>query len=475
MNDKQWSNYSLALYDAWKYTTDNLCVEACPGAGKTTNLEYMCSELIPKTERTIYLSFGNPTVKEAKARLPIHMQENIKTINGLGASILYRELDRPTLDRDKVFKIAIKEIKQGRMETRPDWFERLSLVKQAVGHMKIASDVTTEDDFYTICDTYDIDYYPGMERDCIRVLDKSDEDEATVDFDDQIRFPVIKCLPAPYYDNILVDEYQDTNGIQVELIKKLRGRYCLVGDQHQSIYGFRGAMDNSMAYGAEAFNCVRLPLKLTYRCPKLVVAEARLLFDDIEALETAPDGTVSYGNPLAKHTSQDMILCRLNSPLVSYAYALLKRGIPCHVKGRDIGQGLIKLIDKLACSNVLRLTEFLEEWREIEVGKAMERNNLVKVQSIHDKADSLKVFLKQCNLLDSPHTVKSKIENMFSEGSGVCLSTVHKAKGLEAENVYILQYDLMPLEWAIKPWEREQERNIQYVAVTRSKDKLVYM
>lgn len=70
------------------------------------------------------------------------------------------------------------------------------------------------------------------------------------------------------------------------------------------------------------------------------------------------------------------------------------------------------------------------------------------------------------------------IKNLFESGKGVTLSTIHKAKGLEAEKVYILALDLMPHPIALKSgkdWVLEQEKNMKYVAITRSKFELVYI
>jgi superfamily I DNA/RNA helicase len=62
------------------------------------------------------------------------------------------------------------------------------------------------------------------------------------------------------------------------------------------------------------------------------------------------------------------------------------------------------------------------------------------------------------------------IKDIFQEESnGVCLSTIHKAKGLEADNVYILCNSTMPSKLAVHEWEKQQERNVMYVAYTRAK------
>jgi DNA helicase-2/ATP-dependent DNA helicase PcrA len=154
---------------------------------------------------------------------------------------------------------------------------------------------------------------------------------------------------------------------------------------------------------------------------------------------------------------------------------LLRSGIACHVRGRDIGDGLIKLIDKLSASTVGQLQDALEQWRYAEVSKAQMKGNDAKAQKIIDKAESLTLFISQVPINQPVDAVKQKITALFANGKGVQLTTVHKAKGLEAKNVFILDHRLMPLQYATKEWEREQERNIQYVAVTRAKEKLVYM
>ena len=72
--------------------------------------------------------------------------------------------------------------------------------------------------------------------------------------------------------------------------------------------------------------------------------------------------------------------------------------------------------------------------------------------------------------------VISRIEKIFSDSSdGICLSTVHKAKGLEADRVFIVEPAMMPAPFAKKDWEMVQEDNIAYVAYTRARQELVFV
>jgi ATP-dependent exoDNAse (exonuclease V) beta subunit len=72
-----------------------------------------------------------------------------------------------------------------------------------------------------------------------------------------------------------------------------------------------------------------------------------------------------------------------------------------------------------------------------------------------------------------------RIDEIFpkgdKKGTGIALSTIHKAKGLEANNVYIVCPSLMPSKAAQKDWEIRQEQNLMYVAYTRAKDTLGFI
>jgi len=74
----------------------------------------------------------------------------------------------------------------------------------------------------------------------------------------------------------------------------------------------------------------------------------------------------------------------------------------------------------------------------------------------------------------TPDRFISACEEIFSDDthSGIILSSVHRAKGLEAERVFILKPELMPHPLATSEQELQQEMNIKYVAITRAKKEL---
>lgn len=483
----QWSHYSQRLFEEYNATDNNIIVQACPGAGKTTNIKHLWTL---DSKSTVYLVFNKHNQLEAEGKMPPKQGSAVKTLNGLGASILYNNYGRSNLDKNKVNNIVRDMLRkpqsysshgryhQSKVQQDQEW----SLI-QAVHKAKMLalSEEFSFDLYEGMISLYDMEEYPGMYEHVVQALRISDERIDVIDFADQIRFPAIRHLDMPTFDNVLVDEAQDLSPIQAMLVDKLcANRYVFVGDKRQSIYAFRGAMANSMDYLKAQFNCVELPLSITYRCAKSIVKQASGIWPgDIEAWEESPQGIVMEGlkDSMGLYSVDDIILCRTNRPLIAYAYELLKHGVPCYVRGRDIGEGLIKLINRQEAPDVRTLIDCLQQWRDVELAKAAKRDDEGKVQSVNDKFDSVMVFIERCKLTDNPSVVVGHINSLFEQGKGVCLSTIHKAKGLEAESAYLLEADLFD-RFRVKAkheYQVEQEKNIKYVAVTRAKIRLIYM
>lgn len=189
---------------------------------------------------------------------------------------------------------------------------------------------------------------------------------------------------------------------------------------------------------------------------------------------TAPVGSVTT---LDRYSPSDfppssVILCRNVAPLVGFAFALLRRDVGCKVLGREIGKGLIQLIDKLKPTNVGHLSVLVEDWRQKEVAKAERRHT--SLEFVSDKADCL---LWAIDSVSSISELKDKLERLFSDsGNGLLtLCTIHRAKGLEWEKVFLLDRDLIPSKYAKQDWQLRQEKNLMYVAITRAKLDLVYI
>ena len=114
--------------------------------------------------------------------------------------------------------------------------------------------------------------------------------------------------------------------------------------------------------------------------------------------------------------------------------------------------------------------------KEKMIEKIMANHNMKKSEAMEDSqviifSERILAIESISNGIDDPNVVIEKIDTIFSDKdkSGICLSTIHKSKGLEADRVFIIHQDLIPSKYASLPWELEQEKNLEYVAYTRAK------
>lgn len=318
-----------------------------------------------------------------------------------------------------------------------------------------------------------------------------------VDFNDMIWIPVILGLPVFKNDLMLVDEFQDTNRCQQEFAKMAGRRLILCGDPQQAIYGFAGADSDGMKrmqkdLEATPRGCKILQLTVTRRCGKAIVVEAQQLVKDFEAHEANPPGIVTEAlYPMQPKRTEagravleeipyektylplvqdgDMILCRANGPLVNNCFRFIKRGRRATIQGRNIGDSLIALVEKLDALSVQDLLQKLGDWLVKEQQKENGQRNpsQTKLQAMQDKHDCLVAFADACKEV---HEITLKIQTIFTDDPnvpGIKFSSIHRAKGLEAKRVFYIQGFGRP-EDKMKLWELEQEKNLRYVAITRA-------
>lgn len=462
-------------------TGKHLIVQACAGSGKTTTGIWIFYQL-PSGLRVAYVAFNKHIADELKSRLP--EGSGARTYHSLGRGVLQKNMGRLNVQLDKI-ENYLKRYASGQK-----WI--ISSTKRLVGLCKTTSEsVFTEHDLMRIAFEHDIDLYDDKgntnARDTIfdftqRALAYSMDTPDMPDFDDMIWLPnVLKGLSFEKYDFILGDEFQDTNLAQMYLVMNSisdNGNIIGVGDRWQSIYRFRGASSNAMDNLKSALSADELPLSLSYRCPVAVGELVNAQFPHIrfELPDWAKPGKVYDVKPMdvAKQIQpDDMVLCRVNADLISMAFSLIRSGIKATVRGRDIGNGLRSLILKSKTSEVPDLFEWLHNWEAKEIEKAMRIGADGKIQNIQDRVETIYALSDSAN---SVTEILERCTSMFSdEKNGVLLSTVHKAKGLEAERVFILRPDLMPHPAAKKDEDRQQEQNIRYVAFTRSLNELVFV
>lgn len=485
----EYSPFQQAIFQYIEARDGNLIINAVAGAGKTftiVNALRLCQG------KVLFLAFNKRIVEELNTKLKAMLEHTtVKTFHSLGMSFI-TSWRRVQVDEDKVRKIIRNSLGDRAKELYSGWLTRMvSLAKQEGVGVLIPN---TPKSWSAIAEHYGValDSTDADEAEAIRygieVLEISNRDHKTIDFDDMIYWPLLFNLTTKFqFDWVFIDEAQDTNKVQISLLRKVLkpgGRLVAVGDPHQAIYGFRGADSSAMDSIAEVFGCKSLPLSISYRCSKAAGELAARFVPHFQVNSSNQQGVVAdldiqKEENLHYFTKNSAILCRNTAPLIAMAYWLLRKKIPCKVLGREIGQGLISLIHKLVgkTKDVDCLVNRLYNFQQREVQKLLGQFKESQAQAVEDKCQSIQFFID--NLPEDDRTIDrliAEIKELFKDGNGtLTLSTVHKAKGLEWDRVFVLNRELMPSRWAYKPWQKEQELNLQYVAYTRTKNELFFI
>jgi DNA helicase-2/ATP-dependent DNA helicase PcrA len=353
----------------------------------------------------------------------------------------------------------------------------------------------------------DVLFWPLLARGVEVVVQAGARDYETrglIDFTDMIFLPVYLDLPPAMYDWIFVDEAQDLNACQLELVMKAcraDGRLLYCGDEHQSMYAFTGADTESMRTIIRRCNATVLPLSRCYRCPTSHIDLARQVYESIEAAPTAGPGIVKlitgdHANQIAR--ARDYFICRTNAPLVTRCFALIRSGVKAVVLGRDLGKNMVDLLKKLSkmpeysFEALVEVADRYQRKQEEILSRGKEDGNDLAIAALRDKVATLKALrlAYMSGLSDLRDGRMEKFQQFILEffkpeadedgkrydySSFVVLSTIHKAKGLEADRVFIDRSDLLPHPAAKPGWQSTQERNILYVALTRAKQELYFI
>lgn len=326
----------------------------------------------------------------------------------------------------------------------------------------------------------------------------------------------------------------------------------LVGDRNQSLYLFSGASSEAMTINAEAFGCVEMPMTVCFRGTHQIAQEVQdLMGCDADGnltnyakhtspkwIPSWPQGEVSTAttpqNGVSMVEAGDMVLSRISAPLASMAMKVLARGIPVRLGGGgsmenrvrslakrlDIGKGnftngavenrieaYLHNDQKGAPKGVL--TRLLSKYRNDRTSAMKDQ----KYQEAVDNCEAIKALYRGYTSNgqgDMPFSIKQS-DNTDDENPVVVASndylgtlfgstaddtsnlaifaTIHRAKGLESDRVFIITDRLTEDENGeeqvspcfMLPWsmstsaEREQERNAVYVAITRAKSNNVYL
>lgn len=494
------SRYQQAIYDYIEHESGNLVVEAAAGSGKTTTL-VKCVTLIPNDKRILLCAFNKDIVGELKKKTSDLENVTVMTLHGLGLKMLTNNY--PTIHPvpngfkyDSYIKNNLRELSSldTRRLGRSMYCRYVDNIKKYVDYGRYYM-CQTERDLDFIEDRYDIETIRDEKSIALEVMEWGKTELEDIDFVDMIWFPhVLNLQPhGLQFDYIMVDECQDMNRAERELILKCRKmgtRLVSVGDSNQMLYSFAGGDPDSFNALKSIPNTKCLPLSISYRCPKNVVDFAKKLVPSIEANEAnTNEGKVLYNVSLDDVMPGDMVLCRNNAPLIQVYNEFLKLGKKAFIRGKDIGSNLKNLVKSTKQEKInLDCREdglFVRLYDDLFVtrNKLMEKLSIdaataMKSPIIDAKLDMIKALEVLSEGLATTDELIAKIDEIFpkrDKSEGIALSTVHKAKGLEANNVFVVCRSLMPSKSAKKDWEVQQEHNLMYVAYTRAKNMLCFV
>ncbi|WP_031552872.1 ATP-dependent helicase [Oribacterium sp. FC2011] len=560
-------------------------VIAVPGAGKTSTSIRRIKNMIDKGikgENILMVTFTDAAAKEMRSKFARMYGENgviFSTIHSMCLKILneFRTIPVNIISYEEQLRIA-KDCLTFHRPKRPiqkkDLLMDISTYKNSDCPVNMFTPLSLEkEDFEPIYRRYEV-----LKEEC----GKNDFDDLLILTRELLKnHPAILSHVRERFRFIIVDEYQDTNKIQAELIYLIagpEGNISVVGDDDQSIYGFRGALPNIMFEFFEHYpKALKVDMGINYRSePEIIESADRLIqFNkkrfkkDFSAFKSGK-GSVNYKTyderceeidavldmicKVIRNGGQpghNAILTRTNQQLDDIAAGLDDRNIPYitadsipdiyrHFIFADImsylkladGTGtkadVMKVINRpnryipekvvanihelnadslkkaLPTSDNDRLNDIrngncysffgdIERLKRITFKKRVKyiaetigyRKFLYKYASEIDLIDSIFVskldfFMNDSSKYDDinswynaayQHVIKHDSMLKKRAENAVFLGTMHRSKGLEWENVFLVDVNktIVPFKKAVSNAEIEEERRLFYVGITRAK------
>ena len=375
---------------------------------------------------------------------------------------------------------------------------------------------------------------PMPPRDVARVYEAYEElrsEHNLLDFESMLELTVAMIHERPdiaerirsQYRYFVVDEFQDVNPLQKLLLDAWLGDrddICVVGDPNQTIYTFAGATPSYLTGFPEVYpHATVVRLVRDYRSTPQVVRVANAVLRSggaaalspdyrMELVAQRPDGPeptyTEYDDDLAEATAvaekitglinagtparEIAVLFRTNSQSATYEQALADAGVPYTVRGAaqffdrpeiraalhtlrgasraDDGESLVTTVRHLL--QPLGLTEQPPEGRQA-------REKWESLAALAQLAETIAAQRPEARLADFVAELHTRAATEHAPGfDGVTLASLHAAKGLEWDAVFLvgLTEGLLPIIYAETPEQVEEERRLFYVGVTRAREHL---
>ena len=487
------SPYQDKIFDFITEGDGNAVVSAKAGSGKTFTI-VNAMKLIPKTKKAIFIAFNKSIADELNEKLKSNSNCMAYTTHSLGFRMIRRNLGNDIIVDEYKYRTYLKNnflnvtgLNDGEINIEKNQINEYTeniLLLIDFSRLFLAHD---DEAINNIVERYDVPLIANEVEVVKRCLEWGKNNITSIDYVDMLWLPTALNLRplGMLYDWVFLDEAQDSSIAAIALFKKCVkpnvGRWVCVGDEKQCINLFCGSNEDNFRQLCHSENTQVFDLPVSYRCGKKIIEFSQSIVKDILPKENAIDGEIKNGCKLSCLKDGDMVLARSKAPLLKVYTKLIKKGINCYIKGLDIGANLINLLDSIKGEELninlrkdgvfIRLYDKLFETRDKLVEKrGLDIDDATLSSYIMEQYDTIKALEVLAFNCTTKNELKARIKDIFKEDSkGVCLSTIHKSKGLEADNVYILCHSSMPSKNCHHEWERIQEKNLMYVAYTRAK------
>jgi DNA helicase II / ATP-dependent DNA helicase PcrA len=580
---------------AVKTTEGPLLVLAGAGSGKTsvltTRIAYLIEELGINPYNILAITFTNKAAKEMKERIikligPKAYKMQISTFHSFGVTILKDHYDKlgyqknfTILDSDDSLSVIKKIMKEYNLDIKE---YNPKAIRSKISSAK--NELMTPNDYEKYVNN---DY----EKKVLMVYENYQRKlkiNNSIDFDDLLMLPIKlfetnQSALKEYQDRfhyVLIDEYQDTNEAQYKFTKMISAKYkniCVVGDENQAIYSFRGSnYRNILNFEKDYNNAKVIMLEENYRSTKNILDTANCVIkhnklrkdknlwtsnqDGIKvkyhrAIDESDEAFYVYSQIqklLEKGSllSEIAVLYRTNAQSRNVEEALLRNNVPYKVVGsfyfykrkeikdlisylkfihntkddtsllriintpkRGIGEKAIENLNIKANMENSSIYDVISSSKELEFKAIIE--SIIKEKDSLSLTELVDLVINRTGIkqeLVSEKTIEAdiRLENIeefksitknFEEERGivslsefleeislvadieehknnkevVTLMTVHSAKGLEFDNVFVIGMEegIFPHNNSLMESEDiEEERRLCYVAITRAKQRL---
>lgn len=564
-------------------------VLAGPGSGKTTvllkRLQYLIECCEARPESFLVITYTKAAAQSMEQRFllstsPNHYPVTFSTFHSFFYQILRKHAGigpDSFLSETEKYNLLLPILQQYQNQESPVvWLERFGRFKNAWTNQNAEEDIFCVESF--------MDIYEAYEQ-SVKRQNKTDYDNlAPGCLELFLKYPQVLAEWQKKYRYIFMDEFQDINGIQYAVIKKLAQNSCqvfAVGDDDQSIYGFRGSNPDIMKEFMKDFQpATQLVLSQNYRSNSGIVSGSQKVINentnripkDLQAAEVTTEQTVHiYAFPTSEEEydflaerireyerlenrtqsekskimkEKTAVIVRTNELAREVERQLRYRQICCQIKGRQLplsehfavqdilaylqlakgekerkfflqirnkpNRGIVRdaldmpevCLDNLLgyyktqpdiLENVMRLWQELETIRELPLFLAI--NYIRKktgydrylIQRAEEAREEKEQYLKVADRLQEESKGYTDLQEFLSHirknwtepeecrnVSNIRILTMHMAKGLEFERVFLpdLNAGILPKGKNLKLAEIEEERRLFYVAMTRAKKTL---